>query len=71
MIISGRFRGGSRGERKVRDMIHQLPVTLEHLYNGTVKKLKVSRNIVCPKCEGAGGAKVCSNLLNFSKGSES
>ncbi|VDN84099.1 unnamed protein product [Brugia pahangi] len=51
------FRGGERGERKVRDMIHQLPVTLEQLYNGAVKKLKLSRNIVCPACGGIGGTK--------------
>uniref|UniRef100_A0A915AF99 Uncharacterized protein n=2 Tax=Parascaris univalens TaxID=6257 RepID=A0A915AF99_PARUN len=66
MFFGGHFRsGGSRGERKVRDMIHQLPVTLEQLYNGAVKKLKVSRHVVCAKCEGAGGAKgsvmQCSN----------
>ncbi|VDK65092.1 unnamed protein product [Onchocerca ochengi] len=57
MFFGGHFRGGERGERKVRDMIHQLPVTLEQLYNGAVKKLKLSRNIVCPKCEGIGGTK--------------
>ncbi|MCP9264125.1 DnaJ-like subfamily A member 4 [Dirofilaria immitis] len=57
---AGHFRGGNeRGERKVRDMIHQLPVTLEQLYNGAVKKLKLSRNIVCPKCGGIGGTKGC------------
>ncbi|VDN06947.1 unnamed protein product [Thelazia callipaeda] len=57
MFFGGHFRGGERGERKVRDMIHQLPVTLEQLHNGAVKKLKLSRNIVCPKCQGIGGTK--------------
>lgn len=57
MFFGGHFRSGGGRERKVRDMIHQLPVTLEQLYNGHVKKLKVSRNVVCSKCNGIGGAK--------------
>ncbi|VDN31255.1 unnamed protein product, partial [Gongylonema pulchrum] len=57
MDIFDMFFSGGRRERKVRDMIHQLPVTLEQLYNGAVKKLKVTRHIVCPKCEGIGGTK--------------
>ncbi|VDK29672.1 unnamed protein product, partial [Anisakis simplex] len=38
-------------------MISQLPVTLEHLYNGATKKLKVTRHIICPGCDGVGGVK--------------
>ncbi|VDD95781.1 unnamed protein product [Enterobius vermicularis] len=53
MFFGGTFRSG----KKVRDMIHQLPVTLEQLYRGATKKLKVTRNIVCPSCEGVGGKK--------------
>jgi DnaJ family protein A protein 2 len=29
-----------------------LKVTLEELYNGTSKKLSLSRNVLCPKCKG-------------------
>lgn len=57
MFFGGTFRSGTTRERRVHDMIHQLPVTLEQLYNGATKKLKVTRNIVCKACEGAGGKK--------------
>ncbi|PHT48288.1 Chaperone protein dnaJ 2 [Capsicum baccatum] len=51
------FGGGgesSRGRRQRRgeDVVHLLKVSLEDLYNGTSKKLSLSRNILCPKCEG-------------------
>ncbi|EJW69766.1 hypothetical protein WUBG_19327 [Wuchereria bancrofti] len=49
-------------------MIHQLPVTLEQLYNGAVKKLKLSRNIVCPACGGIGGTKDCVIRCDSCKG---
>jgi DnaJ family protein A protein 2 len=38
----------SRGE----DLIHTLPVTLEELYQGSIKKLQLKKNIICPECEG-------------------
>ncbi|VDN59601.1 unnamed protein product [Dracunculus medinensis] len=57
MFFGGHFQSGGRAERKVRDAIHQLPVRLEQFYNGAVKKLKLSRNIVCPECNGIGGIK--------------
>lgn len=43
-------------ETKVRDTIHQLNLSLEQLYNGCTKKLKVKRRILCTKCDGKGGA---------------
>lgn len=52
LVISG---GGSfRGSRKKQgeDIVHTLRVSLEDLYNGTTKKLSLSRNILCPKCKG-------------------
>jgi len=53
------FGGGShrRRERKGKDVIHQLSVSLEELYNGTVRKLALQKNVVCEKCEGRGGKK--------------
>ena len=32
--------------------MHPLKVSLEELYNGTTKKLSLSKNVVCAKCEG-------------------
>ncbi|XP_028798873.1 chaperone protein dnaJ A6 [Neltuma alba] len=52
------FGGGSssRGRRKKHgeDVVHTLKVSLEDLYNGTTKKLSLSRNVLCPKCKGKG-----------------
>lgn len=58
MDIFDMFFGGggrSRGPRRANDTIHQLPVTLEELYNGALKHVKVSRNNLCSACEGLGG----------------
>ncbi|KAJ8484324.1 hypothetical protein OPV22_016809 [Ensete ventricosum] len=48
--------GSSRGRRQRRgeDVIHPLKVSLEDLYNGTSKKLSLSRNVICQKCKGKG-----------------
>lgn len=48
----GGRRGGSNRERRGKDVIHQLAVKLEDLYNGTVKKLALHKNVICSKCEG-------------------
>uniref|UniRef100_A0A915ECF0 Uncharacterized protein n=1 Tax=Ditylenchus dipsaci TaxID=166011 RepID=A0A915ECF0_9BILA len=71
MDIFDMFFGGGGGgpsrqrETKARDTVHQLSVTLEKLYNGCTKTLKVSRHILCVKCNGVGGSKdsvaKCSN----------
>jgi hypothetical protein len=46
--------GSSRGRRQRRgeDVVHPLKVSLEDLYNGTSKKLSLSRNVICSKCKG-------------------
>ncbi|KAI4302257.1 hypothetical protein MLD38_038031 [Melastoma candidum] len=49
----GRSRGRHR-KRRGDDVVHSLKVSLEDLYNGTSKKLSLSRNVLCPKCEGKG-----------------
>ncbi|GAU45462.1 hypothetical protein TSUD_107540 [Trifolium subterraneum] len=48
--------GGSRGRRQRRgeDVVHPLKVSLEDLYLGTSKKLSLSRNVLCSKCNGKG-----------------
>lgn len=47
--------GPRRHARRCRDTVHPLTVTLEELYNGSTRKLNVSRNVVCKGCEGRGG----------------
>uniref|UniRef100_A0A914YWL2 Uncharacterized protein n=1 Tax=Panagrolaimus superbus TaxID=310955 RepID=A0A914YWL2_9BILA len=50
------FGGRSRRERetKAKDTIHQMPVTLEQLYNGISRKMKLTRDIICKRCKGVG-----------------
>ncbi|XP_033229918.1 dnaJ homolog subfamily A member 1 [Belonocnema kinseyi] len=61
----GRGRARGRRERKGQNVIHQLSVSLEELYKGTVRKLALQKNVICDKCEGVGGKKgaveQCSN----------
>jgi DnaJ homolog subfamily A member 1 len=44
-------------ERRGKDLIHQLSVTLEELYLGAVRKLALQKSVICEKCEGRGGKK--------------
>ena len=45
-------RGRSRGPKKGKDVVHQLAVSLEDLYNGSVRKLALQKNVICSKCDG-------------------
>ncbi|XP_005357222.1 dnaJ homolog subfamily A member 1 [Microtus ochrogaster] len=53
------FGGGGRMQRKRRgkNVVHQLSVTLEDLYNGATRKLALQKNVICDKCEGRGSKK--------------
>lgn len=69
----GAFGGGgsSRGRRQKQgeDVVHALKVSLEDVYNGTTKKLSLSRNILCPKCKGKGSKSGASGTCYGCKGS--
>jgi len=68
----GSFGGGSsRGYRQKRgeDVVHALKVSLEELYNGTTKKLSLSRNVLCQKCKGKGSKSGNSGRCNGCHGS--
>lgn len=41
-----------RGPRRGKDVIHKIPVTLEELYVGSVRKLSIQKNVVCKQCSG-------------------
>jgi len=55
-MFGGMFGGGGgrQGPPQGEDIVHQLPVSLEDLYKGKTLKLAVTRNIICPKCDGSG-----------------
>lgn len=44
-------------ERKGKNVVHQLSVSLEEMYNGSTRKLGLQKNVICEKCEGYGGKK--------------
>lgn len=54
MDIFDMFFGGGTRKRDNRsaNVVHQLNVTLEELYNGAVRKLAVQKNVICDTCEG-------------------
>merc|ERR1719245_1489145 len=37
-------RGRQRGPRRTKNLVHQLSVSLEDMYNGTVRKLALQKN---------------------------
>jgi len=56
MFFGGMGGGGrSRGPSRGKNVVHQLKVSLEDMYNGAVRKLALQKNIICPKCDGRGG----------------
>uniref|UniRef100_A0A8C7Y7A0 DnaJ heat shock protein family (Hsp40) member A1 n=1 Tax=Oryzias sinensis TaxID=183150 RepID=A0A8C7Y7A0_9TELE len=60
MDIFDFFFGGSsrmQRERKGKNMVHQITVSLEELYNGATRKLAVQKNCICERCEGRGSRK--------------
>lgn len=62
MFFGGGFggRGRPRQERKAKNVVHQLSLTLEDLYNGTTRKLAVHKNVICEKCTGKSGLNIFS-----------
>merc|ERR1719187_2992984 len=48
-------RGRQRGPRRTKNLVHQLSVSLEDMYNGTVRKLALQMNVICDACDGVGG----------------
>lgn len=64
-------RGGGRrgGPRRTKNIVHQLSVSLEELYNGTTRKLAVQKNVICDSCEGVGGKPGCFQKCGNCRGS--
>lgn len=46
-----------RRERRGKDLVHQMQVSLEEIYLGAVRKLALQKSVICEKCEGRGGKK--------------
>jgi len=57
-ILSGRGpRQKPRGPQKNETVKHALPVSLDELYNGTTRKIRVTRTRICQGCKGIGCSK--------------
>ncbi|XP_034265338.1 dnaJ homolog subfamily A member 4 isoform X2 [Pantherophis guttatus] len=60
MDIFDMFFGGAgrmNRERRGKNVVHQLSITLEDLYMGATRKLALQKNVICDKCKGYGGKK--------------
>merc|ERR1719234_551783 len=59
MDIFNLFFGGGMGTRheprRTKDLMFKLNVSLEELYNGSVRRLSVERDEICKECGGGGG----------------
>jgi DnaJ family protein A protein 1 len=55
--MGGLFGGGGRrgGPRRTKNLVHQLSISLEDMYNGSVRKLALQKNVICESCSGIGG----------------
>jgi len=53
--MGGGMGGGRRGPKRTKNLMHQLSVSLEDMYNGTTRKLALQKNVICDACEGVGG----------------
>lgn len=51
----GGGRRGPRGPQKGEDIVHNIKVSLEDLYNGKTARLAISRDKPCGDCKGLGG----------------
>jgi len=51
----GGMGGRSRGPRRTKNLMHQLSVSLEEMYNGATRKLALQKNVICADCDGLGG----------------
>lgn len=51
------FGGGGGGprRRRTKNLMHQLSVSLDDMYNGTTRKLALQKNVICEACNGVGG----------------
>jgi DnaJ family protein A protein 2 len=47
--------GGQSRQRRGEDVVYPLKVTLDELYNGCSKKLRLTKSVICPGCNGKGG----------------
>uniref|UniRef100_A0A0A9WGP8 DnaJ subfamily A member 4 n=1 Tax=Lygus hesperus TaxID=30085 RepID=A0A0A9WGP8_LYGHE len=50
----GGGRGFAQEERRPKDLVHELPMTLEELYKGKTRRIRITRHRLCSTCNGVG-----------------
>ena len=50
--MGGRRGGGGQNRKRGKDVVYQLGVTLDEMYNGATRKLSVQKKSLCDKCSG-------------------
>lgn len=68
-MFFGGGMGGKRQQTKGKDVVHQLRVSLDDLYNGITKRLSLQKNIICDKCNGRGGKAGSTSTCGSCRGS--
>ena len=53
MLFGGRRK--AQGPRKGKSVLQLIEISLAESYNGTTKKMKVTRSRICKECTGKGG----------------
>eukprot|EP01006_Ploeotia_vitrea_P041543 TRINITY_DN66546_c11_g7_i2.p2 TRINITY_DN66546_c11_g7~~TRINITY_DN66546_c11_g7_i2.p2 ORF type:complete len:419 (+),score=266.62 TRINITY_DN66546_c11_g7_i2:295-1551(+) len=64
----GRGRGGGSRQRRGEDVVFPLKVTLDDLYKGCMKKLRLTKNVICTGCNGKGGKADAVQMCKSCKG---
>lgn len=57
-MFGGGGGGGRRGPRKGKDVLFRLKVSMDELFNGATKKLRLTKQVICKPCGGEGGTGV-------------
>jgi len=68
-MFFGGGMGGKRQPTKGKDVVHQLKVSLDDLYNGVTKRLSLQKNVICDKCKGRGGKEGATSTCGSCRGS--
>lgn len=51
------LNAGKGKKKRGEDIVSEVNISLEQLYNGATKKLAISKDVICSTCEGHGGPK--------------
>ncbi len=59
-IVNPNQNSNQQHEMSIPPVVHTIKISLEQLYNGCTRKLKINRDILCSTCNGSCICKTCS-----------